>query len=105
MNCRVLAPPRVGVYYAGHVGIALQAQDTVSCNVLAQLIQVLERMKADIGPNDAVDVGACSSAYIEKFALKMFAAADKEDREGEGDEWVFFFLFLGVYALINSRLG
>ena len=52
-------------------------------------------MKADIGPNDAVDVGACSSAYIEKFALKMFAAADKEDREGEGDEWVFFFFFWG----------
>jgi hypothetical protein len=104
MNCRVSAHPRVGAYYAGHVGIALQAQDTVSCNVLAQLIQVLERMKADIGPNDAVDVEACSYAYIEKFALKIFAAADKEDREGKGDEWVIF-VSSGDYELTNSRLG
>jgi vacuolar protein sorting-associated protein VTA1 len=38
-------------------------------------------MKEDIGQNDAVQIEAASSAYVENFALKVFAVADNEDRD------------------------
>jgi vacuolar protein sorting-associated protein VTA1 len=37
-------------------------------------------MKSDIGSNDAIDIESVSSAYVENFALKVFANADNEDR-------------------------
>ena len=40
-------------------------------------------MKKEIGPNDAIDVEAAGAAYVENFALKVFAMADNEDRKGE----------------------
>jgi hypothetical protein len=36
----------------------------------------------EIGPNDALDVEGASIAYVENFALKVFSAADDEDRRG-----------------------
>lgn len=39
-------------------------------------------MKKEIGPHDAIDVEAASAAYVENFGLKIFAAADNEDRRG-----------------------
>jgi vacuolar protein sorting-associated protein VTA1 len=44
-------------------------------------------MKADIGPNDAVDIESVSSAYVEQFALKVFANADNEDRNGRATRY------------------
>jgi hypothetical protein len=73
-------PP--GTYYAAHVGIALKAPDVASRNVLSEILCVLERMKENIGMNDAVDIEADSYAYVEKFGLKTMAAAEKDVREG-----------------------
>lgn len=70
-------------YYAAQVGIAIKAKDTPSRDVLFALLGTLERLKKDIGPNDAVDMEPASSAYVENFALKVFAMADNEDRSGD----------------------
>ncbi|CAK5264947.1 unnamed protein product, partial [Mycena citricolor] len=69
-------------YYAAQIGISLKAKDTASRDFLLHLLGELERMKQEIGPTDAIDVEAASSAYVENFALRVFAAADNEDRSG-----------------------
>ncbi|KAL0579437.1 hypothetical protein V5O48_002543 [Marasmius crinis-equi] len=72
------------VYYATQAGIAAKVtKDNASRDFLSQLIGTLERLKVEIGPNDAVDLEAASAAYVENFALKVFVAADNEDRRGE----------------------
>jgi hypothetical protein len=35
-----------------------------------------------VGSSDAITVESASSAYVENFALKVFASADDEDRRG-----------------------
>ena len=67
-------------YYAAQLGISLKAKDSASRDVLFALLGTLERMKKEIGPNEAVDNESVSSAYVENFALKVFATADNEDR-------------------------
>ncbi|KAL0951568.1 hypothetical protein HGRIS_008250 [Hohenbuehelia grisea] len=69
-------------YHAAQVGISIKAKDNASRNVLFDLLGVLERMKEEIGPSDAVDVEAASAAYVENFALRVFNMADNEDRKG-----------------------
>ena len=75
-----------GAYYAAQLGISLKARDGDSRKLLFDLLGVLERMKEDIGPNDAVDVEVASVAYVENFALKVFAVADNEDRRGHANK-------------------
>ncbi|KAJ7103362.1 Vta1 like-domain-containing protein [Mycena belliarum] len=72
-------------YYAAQVGIALKAKDTASRSYLFELLGALERMKAAIGPTDAIDIEAASAAYVENFALRVFGVADNEDRSGSGN--------------------
>ncbi|KAJ6575283.1 Vta1 like-domain-containing protein [Mycena capillaripes] len=72
-------------YYAAQVGIALKAKDSASRNFLFELLGALEKMKADIGPTDAIDIEAASAAFVENFALRVFAMADNEDRSGAGN--------------------
>lgn len=69
-------------YYAAQVGISLKAKDAASRTLLFGLLTALERLKTEIGPNDAIDIEAASAAYVENFALKVFQAADDEDRAG-----------------------
>lgn len=69
-------------YYAAQVGIALKAKDNASRTMLFELLTLLEKMKQEIGTNDAIDLEAASSAYVENFALKVFTMADNEDRRG-----------------------
>ena len=71
-----------GAYYAAQVGIALKAKDNASRAMLFELLTLLEKMKEEIGANDAIDLEAASSAYVENFALKVFTMADNEDRRG-----------------------
>ncbi|KIY43892.1 DUF605-domain-containing protein, partial [Fistulina hepatica ATCC 64428] len=70
-------------YYAAQLGLSLKAKDTNSGHFLFEILNVLERMKEEIGLNDAVDVESASSAYVENFALKVFGVADHEDRAGK----------------------
>lgn len=73
----------LGAYYAAQVGISLRVKSTPARDLLFGLLSVLERMKKELGPSDAVNIESVSSAYVENFAVKVFAAADNEDRSGE----------------------
>ncbi|KAF7339331.1 hypothetical protein MSAN_02146800 [Mycena sanguinolenta] len=78
-------------YYAAQLGIALKAKDTASRNFLFDLLGALEKMKADIGPTDAIDMEAASAAFVENFALRVFVTADNEDRSGAGNRFAIFY--------------
>jgi vacuolar protein sorting-associated protein VTA1 len=75
-------------YYAAQVGISLKAKGIPSRDLLFNLLGVLERLKKEIGPNDAIDMEAASSAYVENFALRVFATADNEDRSSNASRFV-----------------
>ncbi|KAG6380887.1 Vta1 like-domain-containing protein [Boletus reticuloceps] len=69
-------------YYAAQLGISLKTQDTNSHKLLLGLLDALERLKKEIGPDDTIDIEPASAAYVENFALKVFKSADDEDRAG-----------------------
>jgi vacuolar protein sorting-associated protein VTA1 len=69
-----------GGYYAAQIGINLKPRDPASRDFLFALLSALEKIKNEIGPNDAIFNELASSAYVENFALKVFASADNEDR-------------------------
>ncbi|KAI0830572.1 Vta1 like-domain-containing protein [Trametes gibbosa] len=69
-------------YYAAQQGIAFKVKDTSARQFLFAVLTLLEQMKADLGANDAVHDEPASAAYIENFALRVFAGADTEDRKG-----------------------
>lgn len=72
----------LGAYYAAQLGIGLKIKDATSRNVLIALLGYLEQMKSEIGTSDAIDNDAAGSAYVENFSLRVFSAADNEDRSG-----------------------
>jgi vacuolar protein sorting-associated protein VTA1 len=86
-----------GTYYAAQVGISLKARDAPSRDFLLNLLDLLEQLKGAIGTHDAIDVENVSAAYVENFALKVFANADNEDRSGRVTRYV-------VLDLCNSAL-
>jgi vacuolar protein sorting-associated protein VTA1 len=65
-----------GAYYAAQIGINLKEHDSASRNLLSALLGALEKTKNEIGPNDVIFNDSASSAYVENFALKVFASAD-----------------------------
>ncbi|KAG5651421.1 hypothetical protein H0H81_008705 [Sphagnurus paluster] len=69
-------------YYAAQLGISLKVKDSASRNVLFALLDALESLKKEIGPEEAIDSEPVSSAYVENFALRVFGMADNEDRAG-----------------------
>ncbi|KAH9846845.1 Vta1 like-domain-containing protein [Lenzites betulinus] len=69
-------------YYAAQQGIARKVKDSAARHFLFELLGLLEKMKTDLGANDAVHDEPASAAYIENFALRVFAGADSEDRKG-----------------------
>ena len=77
-----------GAYYAAQVGITLKPKAPASRTYLIGLLDALERMKSAIGDNDAVHDESAAGAYVENFALKVFAMADNEDRRGEATRYV-----------------
>ena len=72
----------IGAYYAAQVGISLKAVGVPNRNFLAALLTMLEGLRSTAGSSDAITVESASSAYVENFALKVFASADDEDRRG-----------------------
>ncbi|KAF7799279.1 hypothetical protein EIP86_010511 [Pleurotus ostreatoroseus] len=72
-------------YYAAQLGIGLKLKDHASRAFLLDLLELLERMKTEIGQNDAIEDDAASAAYVENFALRVFSAADNEDRRGNAN--------------------
>jgi vacuolar protein sorting-associated protein VTA1 len=71
------------LYHAAQVGISIRVKDTSARGYLSPLLTLLEKMKKEIGPNDAVDNDAVAAAYVENFALRVFSATDSEDRAGK----------------------
>ncbi|KAH8102558.1 Vta1 like-domain-containing protein [Cristinia sonorae] len=69
-------------YYAAQLGIGVKTKDPVARKFLFELLEALETIKKEIGPNDVIDDEVASSAYVESFALKVFNSADNEDRKG-----------------------
>lgn len=69
-------------HYAAQVGISLKAVGVPNRNFLAALLTMLEGLRSTVGASDAITVESASSAYVENFALKVFASADDEDRRG-----------------------
>jgi len=69
-------------YHAAQLGIAAKVKDPAARTFLFSLLAFLETLKKDIGPSDAIDNDTASAAYVENFALKIFALADNEDRSG-----------------------
>ncbi|KAI0814797.1 Vta1 like-domain-containing protein [Irpex lacteus] len=69
-------------YHAAQIGISLKVKEPNARTFLFNLLGTLEALKADIGPNDAIDDESASSAYVENFALRVFSMADNEDRKG-----------------------
>ena len=80
-----------GTYYAAQLGISLKVKDTGARAFLLDLLDALEKMKAEIGPNDAIDDELASSAYVENFALRVFAGADNEDRQGNATRCALYY--------------
>ncbi|KAI0652112.1 Vta1 like-domain-containing protein [Trametes meyenii] len=75
-------------YYAAQEGIALRAKDANSRGFLLKLLSQLEDMKKTLGANDAVHDEPAAAAYLENFALRVFAGADAEDRKGNATRYV-----------------
>lgn len=72
----------VGAYYAAQIGISLKAASAQNRAFLSALLTKLETLRISVGSSDAVTVDGASSAYVENFALRVFASADNEDRGG-----------------------
>ena len=86
-----------GAYYAAQIGINLKARDTPSRDLLFALLGALEQTKNEVGPNDAIYNESASSAYVENFALKVFAGADNEDRNAHATRSAAISLFFISY--------
>ena len=92
VHCLISRPrrpdPPPGAYYAAQQGIALKVKESPARHFLFDLLGLLEKMKTDLGPNDAVHDEPASAAYVENFALRVFAGADNEDRSGNITKYV-----------------
>lgn len=88
-----LVSTTIGAYHAAQLGISLKLKDSSARTFLFDLLGLLERMKAEIGANDAIDDESASSAYVENFALRVFAMADNEDRRSNATRSVLRMLF------------
>lgn len=82
-NGLIRMSPFSALYYAAQVGIGARVKDPAARGYLTPLLNLLEKMKKEIGPNDAVDNDAVAAAYVENFALRVFEATDSEDRAGK----------------------
>ncbi len=94
--------PHTGAYYAAQVGIGLKAKEHTARTFLFDLLGVLETMKSDIGSSDAIEDEAVSCAYVENFALKVFAMADNEDRRGNATRYATINML--IFSLLTSAV-
>ena len=72
----------LGAYYAAQQGITLGASAPANHSFLSALLSSLESLRSSIGPSEAIGAGVVSTIYVEDFALRVFNAADSEDRKG-----------------------
>jgi vacuolar protein sorting-associated protein VTA1 len=71
------------LYHAAQVGISARVKHPASRAYLSPLLNLLENLKKEIGPNDLVDNDVAAAAHVENFALRIFEMTDAEDRSGK----------------------
>ncbi|KAL9934251.1 hypothetical protein V8E36_006707 [Tilletia maclaganii] len=69
--------------YAAQLGIGTKSTERESKLFLGKLMDDLEAQKKALGATDVITDETVSSAYVENFALKVFVAADNQDRAGK----------------------
>ncbi|KAE8213516.1 hypothetical protein CF327_g2971 [Tilletia walkeri] len=69
--------------YAAQLGIGAKSTERESKLFLGRLMDDLEAQKKKLGATDVITDETVSSAYVENFALKVFTAADNQDRSGQ----------------------
>ncbi|BGP15248.1 hypothetical protein JCM10213_000709 [Rhodosporidiobolus nylandii] len=70
-------------YYALQQAMSIGSSSAESQGFLLGLMDKLEATKAENATNEAFTDDAAAAAYVENFALKLFAMADNEDRKGK----------------------
>ena len=94
-----------GAYYAAQIGINLKTRDAASRDLLNALLGALEHTKNEIGPNDAIYNELASSAYVENFALKVFASADNEDRNAHATRCAYHVIILHLLLICHTQIN
>ncbi|KAJ2657877.1 hypothetical protein IW148_004973 [Coemansia sp. RSA 1199] len=69
-------------YYAAQLSIAKQGSSPSAQSYLLNLLDTLETEKAQLQGSDAMTDDTTACAHCTQFALRIFAKADTEDREG-----------------------
>ncbi|CAD6886364.1 unnamed protein product [Tilletia controversa] len=69
--------------YAAQLGIGAKSTERESKLFLGRLMDDLEAQKQTLGASDVITNETASAAYVENFALKVFTAADNQDRAGQ----------------------
>ncbi|KAK0522625.1 hypothetical protein OC834_006206 [Tilletia horrida] len=69
--------------YAAQLGIGAKSTERDSKLFLGRLMDDLEAQKGALAGSDVITDETASAAYVENFALKVFTAADNQDRAGK----------------------
>ncbi|KAJ2242896.1 hypothetical protein GGI13_006793 [Coemansia sp. RSA 455] len=72
-------------YYAARLAIT-SSNSTDGDTYLVQLLDQLEAEKQSIIDNESMRDDNSASSHVTNFALRVFAKADTEDREGRGSK-------------------
>ncbi|KAK4055700.1 hypothetical protein OIV83_000246 [Microbotryomycetes sp. JL201] len=107
-------------YYALQQAIEIESKDADSNAYLLSLMDKLEQaslalpwMKEQLKDKDTVTDDAAASAYVENFAIKVFAQADNEDRAGKSSRMTAkkflaaanFLEILGVFGDMSGEIS
>lgn len=87
-------------------GLALDKSSKEALGVLLPLMDWLEKQKGEHKDNEAISNEVVASAHIENYAMKLFLAADKQDRAANfGKNVVKMFYTAGVIFDILETFG
>ncbi|KAK0400663.1 hypothetical protein QR680_015378 [Steinernema hermaphroditum] len=70
------------LYYSVQTAMGLDKSSPQAMQYLTSLLNILEQVKKQLVGNEAITQDVVAQSHIENHALKLFAYADKNDREG-----------------------
>ncbi|KAJ2152891.1 hypothetical protein IW139_005962, partial [Coemansia sp. RSA 353] len=73
-------------YYAAQLSIAKQGTSPATQSYLLNLLDTLETEKAQLQGSESMSDDTTACAHCTQFALRIFAKADTEDREGKASK-------------------
>ena len=91
--------------YAAQLGYKLleQSPGKEAEQFLTTILDDLEAMKAELNDHPAVHDDHASSKYVLEFALRVFAAADEQERQGEVNKYSFLFKSSHINLYLGKR--